>query len=207
MKKLAIIGASGHGKVIADLAEVLGYSVFFYDDAWPSLTANSRWSVIGDTQVFLQNRQYYIGAVIGIGNNAIRQKITHTLEKQGVRLLSLIHPSAVVSQYASIGDGTVVFAGVAVNADAVVGCGVILNTNCSIDHDCVLGDFAHVSPGANLAGGVTVEKLAWVGIGACVHQQTTIGGAAMVGAGAVVLKDVPAGATVVGNPAKELLRQ
>lgn len=207
MKKLAIIGASGHGKVVADLAEQLGYTVFFFDDAWPQLNKNSRWSVVGNTAAFLREPQGYAGAIIAIGNNTTRKKIALMLAEKNVQMPTLVHPNATVSGYAHIGAGTVVFARTVVNADVRVGQGVILNTGCTVDHDCQIGDYAHVSPGANLAGEVTIGELAWVGIGACVRQQASIGAGAIVGAGAVVVKNVPAGAVVVGSPAKPLVKK
>lgn len=207
MKKLAIIGASGHGKVVADLAQLLGYSVDFFDDAWPTLNTNSRWPVVGDTKTFLQQKNTYAGAAVAIGNNAIRKKIIEQLQTEQVALPLLVHPNAVVSAFAQLGAGTVVFANVAVNVDAHIGQGVILNTGCTVDHDCRIADFAHISPGAHLAGEVAVGVQSWVGIGASVKQQINIGEQALVGAGAVVVADVPAGAVVVGNPAKPLVKK
>lgn len=206
MKKLAILGASGHGKVVADLAELLGYDCFFYDDAWPNKSQLSHWPIIGDTDGLTSKVHEYDGVIIAIGHNETRCTKQKALSVVGAHFPVLVHPSAVISQYASLGSGTVAFAGVVVNADAKVKQGVILNTNCTVDHDCTIGSFSHISPGANLAGGVSVGSNAWLGIGAVVKQLVTVGSDAVVGMGAVVTKDVPAGATVVGNPAKPLIK-
>lgn len=201
MKKLAILGASGHGKVVADTAELLGYEVVFFDDAWPLLEANGHWPVVGDTARLLSLVCEFSGAAVAIGNNRIRLDKLNLLGDTGFDLPVLVHPQACVSRYAVLGSGTVVFAGAAVNADAQVGSGVILNTGCTVDHDCVLGDAVHVSPGANLAGGVQVGARSWIGIGSSVRQLVCVGTDVVVGAGAVVVKNVVGPATVVGVPA------
>lgn len=205
MKKLAILGASGHGKVVADTAELLGYEVVFFDDAWPRLEANGHWPVIGDTQKLLELAKEFAGAVVAIGNNKIRLDRMTQLRETGFELPVLVHPQACVSRYAELGEGTVVFAGVVVNAGACIGSGVILNTGCTVDHDCVLGDGVHVSPGANLAGGVQVGARSWVGISSSVRQQICLGADVVVGAGAAVVKDVADAVTVVGVPARRLM--
>lgn len=203
MRKLGILGASGHGKVVADTAECCGWqSVEFFDDAWPQRQANSAWCVAGDTGALLRRLGEFDGVVVAIGNNAIRHAKLLALQEAGARLVTLVHPFASVSRYAALDDGSVVFAGVVVNADARVGMGAILNTGCSIDHDCVLGDAVHVSPGARLAGGVQVGELSWIGIGASVRQLVRVGSRVMVGAGAAVVRDVPDAVTVVGVPAR-----
>ncbi|MFZ3183191.1 MAG: acetyltransferase, partial [Pseudomonas sp.] len=188
MKKLAILGASGHGKVVADTAECCGwYSIEFFDDAWPVRQDNGVWSIVGDTSSLLVRLAEYAGVIVAIGDNHIRQLKLAELQAAGAQLITLLHPAATVSRYAGIGVGSVVFAGVVVNADASVGLGAILNTGCSIDHDCVLGDAVHVSPGARLAGGVRVGDLSWIGIGASVRQRLLIGSRVVVGAGAAVV--------------------
>ncbi len=200
---LAILGASGHGKVIADAAEQLGWrSVTFFDDAWPELEENGPWAVKGDTKALLAGLSAFDGVVVGIGNNRIRAEKHSELASAGANLVSIISPSAVISPHASIGAGTVVFANAVVNACAVVGAGVIVNTGAVVEHDCVVGDFAHISPNAVLAGGVTLGEQAWVGACASVRQLVTVGRASMVGMGAVVTKNVASGVTVVGNPAR-----
>ncbi|MEX0606019.1 MAG: acetyltransferase [Marinobacter sp.] len=200
---LAILGASGHGKVIADAAEQAGWqSVTFFDDAWPELEENGPWAVKGDTRALLSRLADFDGVVIGIGNNRIRADKQSELARAGANLVSIIHPAAIISPRSSIGAGSVVFANSVVNPCAVVGAGVIVNTGAVVEHDCVVGDFAHISPNAVLAGGVTLGQQAWIGACASVRQLLSVGRASVVGMGAVVTKDVEAGVTVVGNPAR-----
>jgi sugar O-acyltransferase (sialic acid O-acetyltransferase NeuD family) len=205
MKKLAILGASGHGKVVADTAECCGWqSVEFFDDAWPELQINGAWSVVGDTAALMGRLADFDGVVVAIGNNRIRHAKLLELRAEGAHLVTLVHPAATVSRYAVIGDGTVVFAGAVVNAGARIGTAAILNTSCSIDHDCLLDDAVHISPGARLAGGVQVGDLSWVGIGASVRQLISIGQRVVVGAGSAVVSDIPDDVTVAGVPAQRM---
>jgi len=205
MNCLAILGASGHGKVIADAAEKSGWgSILFFDDAWPELISNSRWSVVGSSAELLANLEKYDGVVVGIGDNRIRCQKLEQLGAVGANIVSVIHPSAAISPYVKLGVGSVVFANSVINADAVVGPGAIINTGSVIEHDCRLGECAHVSPNATLAGGAVLGRLVWVGANACVKQQVSIGDEAVVGMGSVVLRNVIAGMVVAGNPAKLL---
>lgn len=205
MKKLAVLGASGHGKVVADTAQCCGWDqVDFYDDAWPDVERNGAWCVVGDSAALYTRLQDYQGVVVAIGNNAVRHQKLVDLIDAAAPVVSLIHPAAVVSQYASIGPGSVVFAGAVVNAGAKIGLGAILNTGCSVDHDCVLGDSVHISPGARLAGAVNVGERSWIGIGACVKQLIKVGRDVIVGAGAAVVSDVTDSVVVTGVPARIL---
>lgn len=205
MKRLAILGASGHGKVVADTAECCGWEkVDFFDDDWPRLQVNGHWRVSGDCNALISRLSEFDGVLVAIGSNDIRHTKLIALRNAGAPLATLIHPSATISRYAVIGEGTVVFAGVVVNAYARIGLGVILNTGCCIEHDCVLGHAVHISPGARLAGGVQMGDFSWVGIGACVRQLICIGSNVTVGAGAVVVADIANGTTVVGVPAKTM---
>jgi sugar O-acyltransferase (sialic acid O-acetyltransferase NeuD family) len=208
MRRLAILGASGHGKVVADAAVAAGWhEIVFYDDAWPGRGTNGRWSVAGDTAALVDALGDHDGVVVGVGNNRARIDLTRRLTDSGAELVSVVHPRAVVSQYAEIGDGTVAFAGAVVNIDSTVGRACIINTGATVDHDCALADGVHLSPGAHLAGGVTVGEASWIGIGACVKQLVTIDSDVTVGAGAVVVSHVSAAQTVVGVPAKPVERE
>lgn len=207
MKALAIIGASGHGKVVADAALRSGWqSVVFFDDSWPGLSESGDWQVEGNLIVFRRVYARFDGACVAIGNNAVRLRIHRELHAAGARLVTVIHPSAVVSEYAQIGSGCAIFANAVVNPFARVGHACIVNTAASIDHDCELADGVHVSPGGRLGGNVRIGEAAWIGIGASIKQGTVIGAGAIVGAGAAVVSEVSPGATVVGVPAAPVRR-
>jgi sugar O-acyltransferase (sialic acid O-acetyltransferase NeuD family) len=207
-KKLAIIGASGHGKVVADAALTGGWDeIMFFDDAWPELTEVGVWQVVGNTRQLLEQGVCFEGAVVAIGDNLIRLEKQHKIEQAGIPLVTIIHPSAVVSPYSEIGKGSVVFAGAVINAFAKIGYGCIINTGSTIDHDCVLADGVHVSPGAHLGGNVHVGKAAWVGIGSSVRQCIQIGENVVVGAGAAVVNDIEPGFTVIGVPARAMTKR
>lgn len=205
MRRLAILGASGHGKVMADTAEVCGWqSVVFFDDAWPTKAQNGAWPIEGGTADLLKRLSDFDAVLVAIGDNRIRLEKLAILKASEARFARLVHPAATVSRHAAIEDATVVFAGAVVNAFATVGIGCILNTGCSVDHDCVLEAGVHVSPGAHLAGSVRVGEASWIGIGACVRQSQYIGARVTVGAGAVVVADVADGVTVTGVPARPI---
>lgn len=203
MKRLAILGASGHGKVVADCAELCGWQeVSFFDDAWPSKHVNGHWPILGNTADLLRRVTEFDGVLVAIGNNAIRNSKLSTLLDVGARVPVLLHPCSVVSRYALLGAGSVVFAGAVVNVDCRIGTGAIINTGATVDHDCVLGNAVHVSPGANLAGGVSVGNHSWVGIGSSVRQLVRIGADVMIGAGAAVVSDIADACVVIGVPAR-----
>lgn len=205
--RLAILGASGHGKVVADTAIAAGWSdVVFFDDGWPGVSQNGVWSVVGGTQQLTSRLNEYDGVIVGIGNCEVRGSKHQLLKSAGARFATIVHPRAWVSPHAQVGDGCVVMAGAVVNIDARIGDAGIVNTGATIDHDCVLDEAVHISPGAHLSGNVHVGARSWVGVGAAVRQGLAIGADVMVGAGAVVVKPVPNGATVVGNPARPLQR-
>ncbi|PPA04925.1 acetyltransferase [Pseudomonas sp. MWU12-2312b] len=207
MKRLAILGASGHGKVVADTAECCGWQeIEFFDDAWPQQSFIGVWPVVGTTGDLLSRVKEFDGVLVAIGNNSIRRSKIDALKALGAHLPVLVHPSSTISRLAEIGSGTVVFASAVVNAYAIVGEGVILNTGCSIDHDCILGVCVHVSPGARLAGGVNVGDGTWIGIGACVRQMLNVGSNVVVGAGAAVVCSISDNMTVAGVPARKITR-
>ena len=203
MKRLALLGASGHGKVVADAALAAGWQeVMFFDDAWPGVSLNGHWPVVGNTATLLDRLHEFNGVLVSIGNCVVRWQKQQMLMAAGVSLVTVVHPHACVSPFARLGAGTVVMAGAMVNVDVVVGESSIINTGATVDHDVILSHAVHISPGAHLSGNVVVGACSWIGVGAAVRQGVRIGSGAMVGAGAVVVTAVPDGLTVVGSPAR-----
>lgn len=202
MSTLIIVGAGGHGRVIADAAICAGWSkIIFYDDAFPKIRKTGTWEICG-TSADLLNSQTSAPVVVGIGHNTIRMQKANELKHAGFDLVSVIHPSAILSPSAKIGAGTVVFGGVVINSCATIGEHCIINTNATIEHDCSLDEGVHISPQAALGGGVRIGKLSWIGIGACVKQGIEIGESVMIGAGAAVVKNLPGHCTAIGVPAR-----
>lgn len=205
MKRLSILGASGHGKVIADAALLSGWQeVVFYDDAWPKLQQISRWPVLGDTESLLKSKDTEDAVIVAIGHNSTRQQKSLYLQQNGFELATIIHPSALISQFAIIGDGSFIAASAVINVDANIGCFSIVNSAAIVEHDCKVGVACHVSPSAALAGGVCIGDCSWIGINACIRQLIKIGNNVVVGAGSTVLNDLPDGVAAVGSPAKIL---
>jgi sugar O-acyltransferase (sialic acid O-acetyltransferase NeuD family) len=192
--KLIIIGASGHGGVVADLAELLGYSVCFWDDDVNKNLAN----------YLVSERGRYVpensSLILGIGSNFIRENISLQYPKDS--FITLIHPNANISRNTKVGKGSIVVAGVCINNGTFIGDHCIINTGAVVDHDCLISDFVHISPNATLCGNVSIGKGSWVGAGAILIHGIKVGENTVIGAGAVIIKDVPDYAIVVGNPGK-----
>lgn len=196
LNRLVIIGASGHGKVIADIAILNGYEDIVFLDDDENIKSCAGFPVVGRVADGIGMTD---DKIVAIGNAATRERIQAKIN--GV--VTLIHPRAVVSRRVQIGKGTIVMAGAVINSDSVVGDGVIINTGASLDHDCVIEDFAHVSVGAHIAGTCHIGKRTWIGAGATVSNNINICGGCMIGAGAVVVRDISEKGTYIGVPAKE----
>lgn len=203
MAQLLIIGAGGHGSVVADAALSSGAwrSVAFVDDT-SGLSRVLGYEVVAGTADLARLASSYSQAVVAIGNARVRLTLLDQLQTFGFELPSIVHPSASVSRFATLGPATVVMAQAAINPRATIGRGCIVNTGATVDHDCVLADGVHVCPGVNLAGDVRIGARSWVGIGSSVKQGIRIGGDVTIGAGAVVVSDIDSGLTVVGVPAR-----
>ena len=202
--KLIIIGASGHGKVVADIAIKMNkwQSIAFLDDD-ESIKTSMGLEVIGrttDAFTYKDEADFFVA----IGSNTTREKIQEKLIEQGINVICLIHPSAVIGTNVEIGFGSVVMAGVVINSSSRIGNGCIINTSSSIDHDNVIENYVHISPGVNMAGTVKVGKRSWLGIGSVVSNNVNICSGCKVGAGAVVVKDITEPGTYVGVPVRKI---
>ncbi len=203
---LIIIGASGHGKVIADIAIKMNkwQSIAFLDDD-ESIKTSMGLKVIGkmaDAFTYKDEADFFVA----IGKNATREKVQGKLMDQGMTVVKLIHPSAVIGTDVEIGMGTVVMAGVVINSSSRIGEGCIINTSSSLDHDNIIEDYVHISPGASLAGTVKVGRGSWIGIGSVISNNVNICSGCKVGAGAVVVKDITEPGTYVGVPVRRVDR-
>ena len=187
-----LYGASGHAKVIIDILEASGIKIdaLFDDD----LSVNDLLSI-----PVLHEWQGQSPLLISIGNNVYRKQVA---ERLNCDFFTAIHPSAMVSPHARLGEGTVVMQGAIIQSDAHVGRHCIINTGATIDHECVLGDYVHVSPQSTLCGNVRVGEGAWIGASAVVIPGVNIGRWSVVGAGSVVIHDVPDGMVAYGNPCR-----
>lgn len=195
LKKLVIIGASGHGKVIADIAVRCGYKEIVFLDDNENVTECAGFPVVGKVAEAMNMNEEKI---VAIGNDFIREKIQNKLSN----IATLIHPDSVISRRVEIGEGTVVMAGAVVNSDAIIGKGCIVNTGASVDHDCRIGDYSHISVGAHVAGTVQIGNRVWVGAGATVSNNLNVCSECMIGAGSVVIRNIECSGTYIGVPAK-----
>lgn len=197
LNRLVIIGASGHGKVIADIAVKCGYQDIVFLDDNEKVKECAGFPVIGKVSDAVTMND---DKIVAIGNAEIREIIQSKLSN----LVTLIHPNAVVSRRVEIGEGTVIMAGAVINSDVIIGKGCIINTGASVNHDCKIGDFVHVSVGAHVAGTASIGRNTWVGAGATVSNNVSICDHCMIGAGAVVVNDVVNSGTYVGVPVRKI---
>ena len=204
MKQLIIIGASGHGKVVADIAEKMGYDPIGFLDDNGEVTSCNGCPVLGKTNGFSDfNCEFFVA----IGNNVIRARIQKVLEDAGKQVATLIHPNAVVGKGVELGQGTVVMAGAVINPGAKIGKGCIINTCASVDHDCLLGDFVHLSVGAHMAGGCFVGDGSFIATGATVINNIRICADTVIGAGGVVIRNIEEPGTYVGCPVRKRMEK
>lgn len=198
MNRLIIIGASGHGKVIADIAIKNGYSDIVFADDNEEIKECAGFPVVYKTDEAILQKD---DKIIAIGNAKIRRKIQEKTD-----CVTLIHPMASISRCVEIGKGTVIMAGAVINSDTKIGEGCIINTCSSVDHDCVINDYSHISVGAHVAGNCNIGENTWVGAGAIVSNNIRISDNCMIGAGATVIKDIEVQGTYVGIPAKIVIK-
>jgi sugar O-acyltransferase (sialic acid O-acetyltransferase NeuD family) len=203
MSGVLILGAGGHGKVVADILVSAGFTIIAFLDDDPQ-TWNRDWHGIpirGPIHTYLAYLPCRLA--LGIGSNAARRRVVEALgAAAGALWVKAIHPRAVVASSVQMGEGIVVAAGAVINPDTVLGNFVIVNTGATIDHDCQIADYVHIAPGSHLAGGVQVGQETLLGVGTNVGPYRSIGRRVTAGVGAAIVRDVPDEVVAKGVPAR-----
>lgn len=200
MKKIVLIGASGHGKVVADIARLNGYEDISFLDDNEDNSVCGKYSVVGKTDCY---KDFDCDFFVSIGNARVRKHIMEKLICDEKSLPVLIHPNSIIAEDVSIDVGTVVMAGTVINSGTSIGKGCIINTCSSVDHDNSIGDYVHIAVGAHLCGTVKVGNDTWIGAGATLINNISIFDGCVIGAGAVIIDDINERGTYVGVPAKK----
>lgn len=204
--KLIIIGAGGHGKVVANIALLNDYKEIYFLDDDTSKKYIGKYQIIGTTKDINRYKNEY-DFFVAIGNNETRKKLAMLLLDNDIQPVSLIHPSAVIDSTVQIGYGVVVMANAVINADTTIGNNVIVNTASSIDHDCIIGSYTHICPGVHIAGGVEIGSKVWVGIGTSVINNLSICDDCLIGAGSLITKNIVTKGTYFGCPVRKMVRK
>lgn len=203
-----VIGAGGHGGVLADALLAAGAAVLGFTDAGLRGPGPCGLRILGDDAVLAQHDRTAVRLVNGLGGVGqpgqieTRRALQLRLEAQGWRFVGVRHPSAIVSPHASVAPTAQLLAGCIVQAGARIGAGCIVNTGAIVEHDVQLGDWSHLAPRALLCGGVTVGTVCHVGAGAVIRQALALAAGSIVGAGAVVAATPPHAALLLGVPAR-----
>lgn len=213
MKAIPVIGlgAGGHAKVVIEiLRQNSRYELAGLLDPKPEMHGQKILDVpiLGNDNLLSQLvsngiRNFFIG-LGSAGNIAPRQKLYELARLYKLCAVNAIHPNAIISPSAVLGNGITIMAGAIINANAILGDNVIVNSGAIVEHDCIIANHVHIATGAKLTGAVHVKTGAHIGAGATIIQNICIGDYAVVGAGAVVVMDIPSHTTVVGIPAKPL---
>ena len=194
MAEVYLYGIGGHALVIGEIVRLNGGRVVGVSD--PNAAADEYMGMPVD-----RNDEFRPGCelIVSIGGNSVRRRVAERLAAAGGHFGVAIHPAAIVSESAEIGEGTVVMAGAIINPNVKIGKHCIINTGAVIDHECVIGDYVHVSPHATLCGQVSVGEGTWIGAGTTVIQCLNVGAWSVIGAGSVVVNDIPDNVKAFGN--------
>lgn len=204
MKKLLVIGAGGHSKVVIDIIrQNMEFDIVGLIDKDRNYTYLN-YSVIGDDEdLFKIKAELNIGyAFVALGSNAVRKKVTEHAIKLGFCLINVISKYAVVSETAELGMGNVIMPGAILNAQVKLGNHCIVNTNASVDHDCIVGDYVHIAPGCAISGNTQIGNQCFLGTGTKVIDNIKVAEQVVSGAGSVIVRDIPVSCKVVGVPAR-----
>ena len=205
MKSLILVGGGGHCKSVIDVAESAGYSILGILDRPEEVGKKLLgYEVIGtdDDMAKYVDCAEFVVTVGQIKSSDLRIKLHKMIEQAGGKLAIIVAPTAHVSKYAQLGEGTVVMHQAVVNADAKIGKGCIINTFANIEHDTVVGDYCHISTGAMINGGANIGNGTFIGSQSVLNQSVTVCEGALIASGSVVNKDICESGVYAGNPIK-----
>ena len=203
--KVALIGYSGHGQVIADVAIENGLDILGYLDKKVIRNNPFNLNYLGNEEDgTFEGWTSISNFLIGIGDNYTREKVFQVIKARGKIVQTLVSKTAVISKQSVVEEGTFVNNSVTVNSGSKIGMNVILNTGCIVEHGCIIENSVHIAPGAVLSGNVVIGERSFVGANAVIKQGVVIGKDVIVGAGTVILRDVHDNKTVVGNPGRNI---
>lgn len=212
---IIIVGAGGHARVVADALICSGAVVFGFLDKDDARKGDDLlgYPILGGDDVLAGLDRNCFRLVVGIGSVGnsptleMRRKISDHLIDQGWSLTGVRHPAAIISQAATLADDAQIMAGAIVQAGANIGSGAIVNTRAVVEHDSFVGAYSHISIGAVLCGSTRIGSCSHIGAGAVVRQGVSLGNGITIGVGAVVTRNHAGDATLVGNPAREMVRR
>ncbi len=218
-KNLIIYGSGGHGKVILnaihdintfnkekDRIEPIKLVGFLDDGATKEVLG---FPMLGGSKDVLRVKQEYedLHFIMAIGTNSVRKRIYYELIEQGLKPMTIIHPTACISEFAEIGKGTYIGPFAVIQVCAKVGDNIIINTRVTVEHDCIIEDHSQLCPSVTLSGTVIIKEGAFLGTNSCTRQNLIIGKNAVIGVGGAVVNDIPSNVTVVGVPARRVLKK
>lgn len=204
---VVIWGASGHALVVAEMISGCGrYQIAgFVDGVDPARRGEPfcESTVLGGEEGLHEMMSHGVRHVaLGFGHCSGRLMVARRARAMGFGLLTLVHPSAIVSPTAVLGEGTVVMAGAVIEAACRIGEACIINSRAVVCHESTVGDGTHICPGVCVGGRTSIGARSWIGIGSTLRDKVKIGDATLVGAGSVVVRDLPEQVIAYGNPAR-----
>lgn len=204
-KKVFVLGAGGHAKVVIDALRKMGMSIDGviareYSDQTTQSCAGV--PLVGNDSFLTQLDSQEVLLANGIGHlpnqKNIRKRMFNIGKSLGFRFITVVHPSAIIADSVSLGEGCQVLAGAIIQADANIADNVIINTRATIEHDVQVSNHVTVSPGAILCGGAKLAECCYIGAGAIVLQTFSVGTGSVIAASSVVAKDIPENVVLMG---------
>ena len=203
MTRLAIYGASGHGRMAAEIAALNDWDdIVFFDENWLDIKNNNLYPVIGNLDILKKESFNFDGVFVAIGDSKIRISVINQLSPE--KLITLVHPSAIISNDTKIEQASIIMPGTIINTNVKINKGCIINSGAIVEHDCIIDEGVHIAPGVTLCANVEVNHMSWIGAASTVIQGIKIGKNVIIGAGSVVLNDIEDNVKVAGIPATKI---